>query len=113
MEDISIPHYFDKKNRIRFEIKDIRHKIFLRRKMKKKSYYMGVWHTHPQKNPVPSIIDWEDWKESLKIDKTGSKYMFFIIAGIDEWKLWIGDCNTKQIWEAEEYRKNALGIYEK
>ena len=28
--------------------------------------YIGTWHTHPSKIPVPSFVDLRDWKKSIK-----------------------------------------------
>lgn len=111
LEAVSHPHFLDMKNRIRFEIRDPRHNVFLKKAQRRKSYYMGVWHTHPQSVPVPSSIDWVDWNETMRSDKTGCQYVFFIIAGIDEWRLWIGDLLTGEIVEGQECSKDTVGIY--
>ena len=111
LEAVSHPYPFDVRDRIRFNIRDPRHQLFLRKARRNKSYYMGVWHTHPQKIPVPSEIDWTDWRETLKADQTGCQYVFFAIAGTDEWRLWVGDFNTGYIQEILECEKGADGIY--
>jgi integrative and conjugative element protein (TIGR02256 family) len=111
LEKVSHPYFLDVKNRIRFDIRDPRHKVFLKKEHRRKSYYMGVWHTHPQRVPEPSSIDWDDWNATMCSDKTGCRYVFFIISGTDEWKLWIGDLQTKDIHEAQESIKDAEGIY--
>lgn len=111
LEMVSAPHLFDVKTRVRFEIKDPAHKLFLTKVKRKHSYYMGVWHTHPQKVPAPSPIDWEDWHQSMLIDKTGCRYIFFIIAGTEAWKIWIGDLCTGEIFEGVECPKDADGLY--
>lgn len=69
---------------------------------------MGVWHTHPQTIPSPSTIDWDDWKETLKEDKT----VFFIIAGIECIRVWVGDFKTKHIIEIHECQKDG-DVYKK
>ena len=51
LESVSHPFTLDIKSRVYFGIRDPRHKLFLRRSKKNKSYYMGVWHTHPQNVP--------------------------------------------------------------
>ena len=111
LEAVSHPYSKDIKNRVRFIIRDPLHNIFLKRAQKRKSYYMGVWHTHPQNDPIPSKIDWEDWEETLYTDQTGSQYVFFIIAGIQNWRLWIGDLESKVITEGKESPQNSDGIY--
>ena len=111
LEAVSIPYGLDRKSRIRFDIKDPRHDLFLQRSQRKKSYYMGVWHTHPQDIPVPSSIDWEDWKQTLAVDKTGCDYIFFIIAGSSSTRVWVADKNKNIITELEECVKKD-GLYE-
>lgn len=111
LEEVSHPYLFDECNRVRFNIRDPRHQLFLRKARQNKSYYMGVWHTHPQNIPVPSEVDWKDWRETLKIDQTGCQYVFFAIAGTDEWRLWIGDFITGKIQEIYECQKGTDGIY--
>ena len=111
IENISHPYFLDKKNRTSFAIKDPRHKIFIRKALKKKSYYMGVWHTHPQSDPVPSSIDWADWYSALQIDRTGGQYIFFIIAGTEKVRIWAGDFKSGIINELIEADKNDEGVY--
>lgn len=66
---------------------------------------MGVWHTHPQTIPEPSSIDWEDWNETLKVDRTACEYVFFIIAGTEGARVWVGDFKIKKIFEIFECQK--------
>ncbi len=72
---------------------------------------MGVWHTHPQTNPIPSNIDWDDWNETLRLDESGSQLIFFVITGTEYWRMWIGDTLTGKIVEGYEREKDAEGIY--
>ena len=74
---------------------------------------MGVWHTHPQRIPIPSAIDWEDWRATMQEDKTGCQYVFFFIAGTDELRVWVGDFLTGKIVEVYESPQNVDGIYYK
>ena len=113
LESVSTPYLLDRKSRVRFDICDPQHNLFLKKAYRRKSYYMGVWHTHPQGVPTPSSIDWDDWNATLKADKTGCQYVFFIIPGTDEWRLWVGDFQTMEITEAKEFMKDADGIYKK
>ena len=111
LEAVSHPYFMDIKNRVRFDIRDPRHQLFLRKARRNRSYYMGVWHTHPQIVPVPSEIDWNDWNETLRSDTTGCQFVFFVIAGTKEWRVWAGDFETGQIHELMECAKNTEGIY--
>lgn len=111
LEGVSHPYPLDIRTRVRFDIRDSSHQLFLKQARRKKSYYMGVWHTHPQKKPIPSEIDWLDWQETLKTDQTGCQFVFFLIAGTDEWRLWTGDFKTGKIQEIFECEKGNDGIY--
>lgn len=110
LEKISYPYTGDYSNRVRFTIKDPQHQLFLLKERMRKSYYMGVWHTHPEDYPIPSSTDWEDWNSSIKKEISGCDYIFFIIAGRKQVRIWAGDVCSKSIAEIEECRKIG-GIY--
>lgn len=112
LENISCPYPQDVRSRFFFAMKDQRHNIFLLRAKRKNSYYMGVWHTHPQIIPEPSQIDWDDWNETLNMDKTACDYVFFAIAGIEVIRIWVGDLKTKKITEIFECKKEG-DLYKK
>ena len=111
LESVSHPYRMDVRSRTRFDIRDPRHQVFLKKARRHKSYYMGVWHTHPERTPEPSDIDLTDWKETMRLDQTGGKYVFFIIAGTEEWRLWVGDFETSDIHEIFECSIDANGLY--
>jgi integrative and conjugative element protein (TIGR02256 family) len=111
LETVSHPYTLDTKSRIRFNIKDPRHILFLKKAERNNSYYMGVWHTHPQMIPCPSSIDWKDWTDSLKKEKTGCEYIFFVIVGIKEWRVWVGNLKNGIITEIFECEKGNDGLY--
>lgn len=103
--NVSCPFDDDIRERDSFTLKDKNHVQFLSDQEKIHNYYMGIWHTHPQNNPIPSKFDWYDWYKTLKTDKTACEYIFFIIVGINETRVWIGDMETQQIEEIFECRK--------
>lgn len=105
LDGLTHPYPLDTRNRIRFNIVDPKHKFFLFRAKAHKSYYMGVWHTHPQTIPEPSDIDWKDWHETLNVDKTACEYVSFLIAGTEGARVWVGDFKTKKITEIFECEK--------
>lgn len=111
LEAVTHPYALDTRNRIRFDIRDPHHNMFLRKAQRRKSYYMGVWHTHPQSDPSPSSMDWEDWNATMRSDKTGSQYVFFIIVGNDNWNIWIGDMHTGRITKGAECIKDNYDMY--
>lgn len=111
LESVSPPFALDNRSRVHFDMRDPKHKLFLLKSKRRKSYYMGVWHTHPQSIPTPSTTDWEDWRQTLKIDKTACEFVFFIIAGTLGTRVWIGDKNNHSIVEINESQKTD-GIYQ-
>ena len=112
LEYVTPPQSQDIRNRVKFQIRDPKHKILLSRAKIRKSFYMGVWHTHPQTIPNPSQTDWNDWNDTLIKDTTACEYCFFLIAGTEGIRLWIGDFRTRQIVEIHECEKEG-GIYKK
>lgn len=105
LEYVTCPQPLDIRSRTSFRMRDPKHKIFLLRGKISKSYYMGLWHTHPQERPTPSGTDWEDWNDTLRMDRTACNYIFFIIAGTNELRVWAGDSETKRIDELLECAK--------
>ena len=112
LESVSTPYSLDNRSRLHFDMKDPNHRIFLLKSKKRNSYYMGVWHTHPQSIPIPSQIDWEDWKQTLIQDKTACDYIFYLIAGTDGMRVWIGNKTQNIIEEIFECEKQN-GLYYK
>ena len=110
LEHVSHPYTLDVRRRTFFGMRDPRHKVFLDKHKMQKSFYMGVWHTHPQIIPEASAIDWNDWYATLEVDETGCEYIFFIIAGIQEIRVWVGDFQFKTIKEIHECEKVG-GLY--
>lgn len=51
------------------------------------SIYLGTWHTHPQKIPMPSSVDKRDWVEC--VSRNPGRQLFFIIVGIDEVRVYV------------------------
>lgn len=112
LSDITVPQPKDYRSRVFCKIKDVIHFDLLKNSKKQSNYYMGVWHTHPQKVPTPSDIDFHNWYEILKKDKTASNYAFFIILGEIEYRIWVGDFSTCTITEIHE-TKIVDGLYVK
>ncbi len=49
--------------------------------------YLGEWHTHDQKNPVPSSIDINNWEKIEQRNKVAPE-MYFIIIGTQRMEIW-------------------------
>jgi len=112
LEYVTYPQILDIRSRVCFKIRDPIHRILLLKARTRKSFYMGVWHTHPQTIPEPSAVDWDDWNDTLIKDKTASEYVFFLIAGTESIRVWVGDFKTKRIIEIFECWKEG-GLYKK
>lgn len=105
LEKVSVPSRLDRRTRTHFDMLDPAHKIFLFKEKFHKSFYMGVWHTHPQVTPVPSATDWDDWRKTLESDRTACEYIFFLISGTDNTRVWIGESQSRRIEEIFECPK--------
>jgi integrative and conjugative element protein (TIGR02256 family) len=42
--------------------------------------YLGEWHSHPERNPSPSMIDHADWSKQLHKQK---RNLVFVIQGME------------------------------
>ena len=110
ISDCTIPQARDIRKRFFCVIKDTFHFLSIKEKAKSHNYYVGVWHTHPQQIPEPSSVDWHDWNETLLKDTSGADFLFFIILGTNEFRIWVGDSIKKKIVEIFE-SKTDRGIY--
>lgn len=52
--------------------------------------YVGEWHTHPESVPTPSWTDRCDWRRRLRQDRVDVPFVFFVIVGLDETRIWRG-----------------------
>ncbi|WP_229981760.1 Mov34/MPN/PAD-1 family protein [Clostridium aromativorans] len=112
LEYVTYPHPLDICGRVYFKIRDPIHELLLLKARARKSFYMGVWHTHPQAIPHPSQVDWDDWNDTLVKDKIASEYVFFFIAGTEGIRVWVGNFKTKHITEIFELEKDG-DLYKK
>lgn len=90
----SEPMKSDFQTRCRFIRKSAGHQEFFNHHWEKnggRCFYLGEWHTHPEANPTPSIIDRRGWLKLLKEPVQGQKELFFIIVGTRELVVWFGD----------------------
>lgn len=112
LEYVTFPQPLDIRSRVCFKIRDPIHNLLLIKARSRKSFYMGVWHTHPQNIPDPSPVDLDDWNDTLIKDKTASEYIFFLIAGTESIRVWVGDFKAKYIMEIFECEKEG-DLYKK
>lgn len=50
--------------------------------------YLGLWHTHPELDPIPSGVDRKDWSQALSNDTFDGDQLFFPIVGIEKIRVW-------------------------
>jgi integrative and conjugative element protein (TIGR02256 family) len=86
ISDLSIPSEKDKKSRFNFvrsfiSAQEVIDNFF--KKSKGKKIYLGEWHTHPEKVPIPSSTDLNSFQNQLKTNKLNSKFIFMVIIGTE------------------------------
>ena len=78
----------DRRSRFHFSREDPSHQRFARSQWQRSARtldYVGEWHTHPEINPQPSHIDFEEWRR-LSVSRADA--MIFVIQGTE--RLWVG-----------------------
>ncbi|WP_181884415.1 Mov34/MPN/PAD-1 family protein [Neobacillus piezotolerans] len=108
IDDVSEPMSTDKRSRIRFSRKPDGHQEYMNEAYEREKgccFYLGEWHTHPQRMPVPSSIDRKDWKRLLKLGFE-SGCLLFVIVGIDELKVWYGYGEAATVVELKRRVRN-------
>nr|VFK11224.1 MAG: integrative and conjugative element protein, VC0181 family [Candidatus Kentron sp. LPFa] len=84
IENVTTPGWADKLARYSFLLRDPRHQRTVdnaHARTKGTSVYLGTWHTHPQKIPVPSHVDERDWRECMARNR--DRRLFFVIVGLE------------------------------
>jgi integrative and conjugative element protein (TIGR02256 family) len=56
--------------------------------------YLGEWHTHPEPSPRPSGVDLDDWQRRLRHDTVEARFLFFLIVGQGDLRIWEGSRTT-------------------
>lgn len=100
IRDYTLPQIGDYQSRYRFIRKKQKHNALLQKKWLESNgtvMYMGEWHTHPEHDPHYSQQDMRNWRNLLKKSNTFSDYLFFIIGGIDFFRIWIGNRTNGEI----------------
>lgn len=85
----TVPQQGDRRARNRFHRCDPLHQVVAEDQWKSSGStidYLGEWHTHPERDPAPSLLDISEWR---KICRTRQECMIFLIVGNFD-KLWLG-----------------------
>ena len=80
---VTVPQSKDIQKKVYFERNDSNHlSIFsmLRKHSNRKISFLGEWHTHPESNPTPSLLDLKEWQ---KTKKNNNESLVFCIIGIE------------------------------
>ena len=90
INNMTEPYEHDKRSRFSFRRKDIGHIDYYKRIYDESGgiiKYVGEWHTHPEKIPNYSFLDKREWMKILK-KKPAIAPLYFIIIGIEVWRIW-------------------------
>lgn len=93
IDDVTEPMPRDKRTRTRFSRNPEGHQEYMDEVFRRENghcFYLGEWHTHPQKVPIPSSTDLKDWLRLLRIGYE-SDCLFFVILGTVELNVWCGN----------------------
>lgn len=77
------PKKMDKRSRCAFVLRDPFHQTHLEHVFEQadaESFYMGTWHSHPEKSPTPSHLDLCDWGKCMKRNSQNKLFVFVIVG---------------------------------
>lgn len=101
VDDVSEPMSSDVRKRYYFKRRAVEHQAYFDATWdasQGRCFYLGEWHTHPEKKPNPSNVDLKDWNRIMKLSFE-SDYLFFLIVGTTELKVWSADREQGKINE--------------
>jgi integrative and conjugative element protein (TIGR02256 family) len=100
-ENITAPGKGDRRGRTSFfrserhqkEV-DVWHKI-----TNEKGTQLGFWHTHPEPKPIPSSVDFDDFRSAITTGIYHEQGIVYIIVGTESVGCWFGrrGCGIKLI----------------
>lgn len=97
VDEITLPMAGDRRSRRRFFRGKAGHQEVVDRLWQESNgtcVYLGGWHSHPEADPTPSDVDFEDWKRRLREDVFDSDDLYFVIVGTEILRAWIADKKT-------------------
>lgn len=90
VDEVSTPQNTDRRSRFNF-FRSYKHEQVARQRWLQEqstSAYLGLWHTHPEPDPTPSDVDWNDWKQAVAGDTYEGNRLFFPIVGTQCIRVW-------------------------
>lgn len=97
VDEITIPMEGDERARSRFHRARRRHQEAIQGSWDRSEGtigYLGEWHSHPERQPTPSLLDRCNWAARLLLDRV-TEPLFFVIVGIE----------MTEVWESYRWRK--------
>ena len=90
VDKVSTPQNTDRRSRFSF-FRSSKHEQVARQRWLQEhntSAYLGLWHTHPQRDPTPSEVDQNDWQQAVADDTYEGDRLFFPIVGTHCIRVW-------------------------
>ncbi|MCB0737326.1 MAG: Mov34/MPN/PAD-1 family protein [Bacteroidetes bacterium] len=100
VDKVTVPMIGDKRERYSFIREEKMHQRLITKNWEASNgtcNYLGEWHTHPESYPRPSEQDRKNWLEIMKTRTFSSLYLYFVIVGIKEVRVWEGNRKTGKI----------------
>ena len=107
IDEVTQPQSTDRRSRFGF-FRSKKHEALAQERWRqsvKTAAYLGLWHTHPEEDPMPSAIDQADWRQAVACDTYDGERLFFPIVGTRCIRVW-SLCRREQFRELEEEVKN-------
>jgi integrative and conjugative element protein (TIGR02256 family) len=90
VDEVTTPQNTDRRSRFGF-FRSKKHELLARERWRAQSTtmaYLGLWHTHPERDPTPSGVDRSDWLQALSCDTFEGQHLFFPIVGTRRIRVW-------------------------
>lgn len=90
VDEVSTPQSSDRRSRFGF-FRSSKHEQVARQRWREENStaaYLGLWHTHPERDPTPSGVDQRDWKQAVAGDTYEGDRLFFPIVGTHCIRVW-------------------------
>lgn len=90
VDEVTTPQCRDKRSRFAF-FRSANHHQLAQEKWKLSNAtlaYLGLWHTHPEKDPSPSNVDRHDWEGAVVNHVYHGDRLYFPIVGTDCIRVW-------------------------
>lgn len=91
VDEVTTPQPADRRGRFRF-FRSKQHGVVAHARwlaQESTLAYLGLWHTHPERDPSPSCIDIRDWENATRHDVFEGDRLFFVIVGTERIRVWM------------------------